>query len=104
MKEFATFEEIGVPGTQLVLAMDKLPKNIFFDKNGKRVIQLCFTHGIVSAEEMAFHMRNILTDDNFTRIQRNENVEQMLTSNGKRYRVNASLWPLSLFIFPISPL
>lgn len=101
MNDFTTFDDIGVPGAKLVLEMGKLPKNVFYDKKGERVIQLCFTHGVVSPEEMAFHMKDILTPENFTRIQRNEIVEQIIMMQGKRYRIRASLLPMALFIYPL---
>lgn len=98
MKQFKPFEEIAVPGKNLLLRLGRIPENFHFDGKGQRVAQLSFTHGVISEEEIAFHFRDVLSDENFARVQRNEEVVQILESHGKRYRITACLIPLTLCI------
>lgn len=58
MKNYKSFEQIGQPGEELILKLGELPKSLM-KRGGVIVSSLAFTHGVVTAEEMAFHAKDV---------------------------------------------
>lgn len=89
-------------GEELILALGKLPRRIL-SSNGQKVEHIVFTHGRMTAEQMAFHARDVLSEANWERLRRNEPVEQITECSLGRYRVEAYLYPEMVMRFrPIS--